>query len=46
MGRFDEMRGESTSHNNFAGFLVTESGLDAHNLEVGSDVAEREIGKR
>lgn len=46
MGRFDEIRGELTSHNNFAGFLVTGSGLDAHNLEVGFDVIEREIGKR
>ena len=37
MGRFLEMYGELTSNKDLVGFLVTDFGLDTHDVDVGSD---------
>lgn len=35
MRRFLETHGELTPKNDFVGFLISELGLDTHNLDVG-----------
>jgi len=37
MRRYLEIHGESTSNNDFVGFLVAEFGLDAHTPDAGPE---------